>query len=169
MGVDSFKFLPRIIARFYQQTERRPDLPIPWTPLSKPLNQCKFCLVTSGGFYHLGKSHPFDLDRERREKIWGDPTFRRIPVNIQQDEIGVSHLHINPRDLLEDFNILFPIDRFKALIENGTLLAMAKYAYSFMGFQGFPPNTTEWENTHGPQVAGELLGQGVDCVFLTPA
>lgn len=48
MPVDSFKYLPRIIAVFYQMTDRQPELPIPWTPLSRPLTECKFGLVTSG-------------------------------------------------------------------------------------------------------------------------
>ncbi|MCJ7703676.1 MAG: hypothetical protein MUO62_19020, partial [Anaerolineales bacterium] len=62
MKVDSFKYLPRIIAYYYQRTEREPDLPIPWTSLSKPVEACKFGLVTSGGLYHRGNQIPFDLE-----------------------------------------------------------------------------------------------------------
>ena len=49
MAVDSFKFLPRILATFYQMTDQEPELPIPWTPLSRPPANCKFGLITSGG------------------------------------------------------------------------------------------------------------------------
>ena len=47
MTVDSFKFLPRLIATFYQMNERQPAYPIPWTPLSRPVSACSFALVTS--------------------------------------------------------------------------------------------------------------------------
>jgi D-proline reductase (dithiol) PrdB len=169
VSVDSFKFLPRIIAFYYQRTTRQPELPIPWTPLRKPLKDCQFGLVTSAGIYQSSEDPPFDLDREKREPTWGDPTFRRIPVNIKQKEIGVSHLHINPSDILEDFNILLPITHFKTLRSIGIIGGLSEYAYSFMGYQGFPPDTSDWEETFGPQVASELLEDDVDCVFLTPA
>jgi len=67
MPVDSFKYLPRLIATFYQMTDRQPELPIPWTPLPAPLPDCTFGLVTSGGLYQQGVEPPFDLARERRE------------------------------------------------------------------------------------------------------
>ena len=169
MGVDSFKFLPRIIARFYRQSEIAPELPIPWTPLTKPLNQCKFGLVTSAGLYIRDVELPFDLDRERREKTWGDPSFRRIPLNYEREQIGAAHLHINTRDLLEDINISLPIDRFKTIVSERKIKSLAQYAYSFMGFQGYPPNTTQWASIYGPAVASELQSENVDCVFLTTA
>ncbi len=112
MSVDSFKYLPRIIAAFYQMTDRQPELPIPWTPLPRPVADCKFGLVTSGGLYQRGVEPPFDLERERQEPTWGDPTYRILPADIQQAEVGASHLHINTRDVLEDVNILLPTHRF---------------------------------------------------------
>ena len=33
MTIDSFKFLPRLIATYYRMTDCTPDLPIPWTPV----------------------------------------------------------------------------------------------------------------------------------------
>ncbi len=67
MTVDSFKYLPRLIATFYQMTEREPEYPIPWTPLPGPIADCTFGLVTSGGLFHLGVEAPFDLEREKEE------------------------------------------------------------------------------------------------------
>jgi D-proline reductase (dithiol) PrdB len=174
MPVDSFKYLPRIIAAFYQMTDRQPELPIPWTPLPRPLAECKFGLVTSGGLYHQGIEPPFDLEREKQEPTWGDPTYRTLPADIQQAEVGASHLHINTRDVLEDVNILLPIHRFQELAAEGgkprgRIGGLAKHAYSFMGYQGFPSDTTAWQQTYGPQVAEKLKAEGVNCVLLTPA
>ena len=169
MPVDSFKFLPRLIAAFYRMTERQPELPIPWTPLAHPLPDCQFGLVTSGGLYHQDVEPPFDLAREKQEPTWGDPTYRTLPANIRRDEINASHLHINLQDVLDDFNILLPIHRFQELSSEGRIGGLAEHAYSFMGYQGFPPDTTAWQETYGPEVAEKLKAEGVDCVLLTPA
>jgi D-proline reductase (dithiol) PrdB len=169
MPVDSFKYLPRIIAAFYQMANRQPELPIPWTPLSRPLSECQFGLVTSGGLYHRGVEPPFDLEREKLEPTWGDPTYRSLPADVQQMEVGASHLHLNTRDMLEDLNILLPIHRFQELAAEGRIGGLARHAYSFMGYQGFPPDTTAWQEVYGPQVAEKLKAEEVDCVLLTPA
>jgi len=168
MTVDSFKFLPRIIGKFYQMTEREPIYPIPWTPLERPIHECKFGLVTSAGLYQLDVDQPFDLERERAEPTWGDPGFRRIPADIRQVQLGVSHLHVNADDVLKDVNILLPVNRFQELSDEGTIGGFAEWNYSFMGYQGFPPDTTSWEEEYAPQVADLFHEQGVHCVLLTP-
>ena len=169
MTVDSFKFLPRILAAYYQMTDREPDHPIPWTPLSSPLAECKFGLVTSGGLVHKESEPPFDLERERREPTWGDPTYRIIPADIQKDRVSASHLHLNTSDVVKDLNILLPIHRFQELALERVVGGLASRAYSFMGYQDFPPDTAAWEEIYGPQVAREFKAEGVRCVLLTPA
>lgn len=169
MPVDSFKYLPRLIAAFYQASDREPTYPIPWTPLPRRLEACKFGLVTSGGLYHRGVEPPFDLEREKAEPTWGDPTYRTISADIPQPELGASHLHINTTDVLEDVDILLPLHRFRELLDEGRISGLAANAYSFMGFQGFPPDTRAWEERYGPEVAYKFKDEGVDCVFLTPA
>ena len=169
MTVDSFKYLPRIIAAFYQTTEREPELPIPWTPLARPLSESKFGLVTSGGLYHRGAEPPFDVEREQAEPTWGDPSYRSIPVDIPQAELGASHLHINTEDVLADINILLPIRRFQELETEGVIGSLAERAYSYMGYQGYPPDASAWQETYAPQVAEMLKAEGVNCVLLTPA
>lgn len=169
MPVDSFKYLPRLIAAFYQTLEREPDHPIPWTAVTRPLSECKFGLVTTGGLYHRGFEPPFDLEREREEPTWGDPSYRTIPADISQAELGASHLHINTSDVLADINILLPIGRFQELVEGEEIGGLAENAYSFMGYQGFPPDTQAWEEKFGPEVAERFKEEGVDCVLLTPA
>ena len=169
MPVDSFKFLPPILADLFRETERKPGLPIPWTPLKKPLTECRFALISTGGFYHKGVDPPFDMEREKQEPTWGDPTYRAIPVDIAPAEIGVSHLHINTAIPQADINVLLPIDRFQELLTANQIGGLAKNAYSFMGFQGFPADTAEWETKYVPEVAEILTAEDVDCVLLTPA
>lgn len=169
MPVDSFKFLPRIIALFYQTTTREPELPIPWTPLPHPIEECRFGLVTSGGLYHNVSEPPFDIEREKREPTWGDPTFRTISTDVDLDEIRISHLHINQAMVLEDVNVLLPIDRMRELTAAKQIGGLAEQVYSFMGFQGYPPDASQWRQTYGPQVADRFHTEGVHCVLLTPA
>ena len=166
--VDSFKFLPRLIAAFYQMTEREPELPIPWTPVERPLADLTFGLVTSGGLYVRDAQPPFDVAREKREPTWGDPTYRAIPSDAAQADVAVSHLHLNPAFAETDFNVVLPLSRFQELAAQRVICGLAEEAYSFMGFQGFPPDAAAWQTTYGPEVAAKFKAAGVDCVLLTP-
>ena len=167
--VDSFKYLPRSIAYFYQMNAGEPETAIPWTRLTKPLNESTFALLTSGGLYKKGVDEPFDVEREKMEPTWGDPSFRTIPTTIQQAELGASHLHINTEFVLMDMNCLLPIHHFQMLEGEGIIGRLAPTHYSFMGFQGFPVYTSDWTEIYAPQVITQLKNEGVDCVLLTPA
>jgi D-proline reductase (dithiol) PrdB len=167
--VDSFKFLPRLIALFYRHTELEDLGSIPLTPLAKPLEECRAGLVTSAGLYRSDRDPPFDLERERSDPTWGDPTYRSIPTQEGFTSLQVAHLHLNTADIVEDPNIVLPIEHFQTLTAEGNIGGLTERAYSFMGFQGYPPNWEPWHTTYGPQVARRLLAEGADFAFLTPA
>ena len=169
MPVDSFRFLPRLIATFYKMTGREAIHPVPWTPLPGPVADCKFALITSAGLYCRSQDSPFDVALEREQPDWGDPTYRTIPTATRQEEITVSHLHLNYADIEQDMNIVLPIHRCQELAADGRIGSLAGTHYSFMGFQGFPPDATLWETKYGPEVAGRLQAEEVQCVLLTPA
>ena len=166
MAVDSFKYLPGAIAAYYRNLPVQREEPLPWTPLRKPLRETRFALVTTAGIYVKGAEPPFDAEREKREPMWGDPTFRRVPRDVRQEQIGASHLHINNRDLLEDVNIVLPVGRFRELEGEGAIGSLAPTSYSFMGYQ---MNNSEWRQRYGPEVAGLMKDEAVDAVLLTPA
>ena len=166
MPVDSFKWLPRSIAGYYQAMQM-PDLgEIPWTPLRKPVEQARFALVTSAGVYVQGQQESFDLERERNNPLWGDPTFRVIPSDVRQEQIGVAHLHINTEDIEQDINIVLPIQRFQELAEAGEIGSLASQHYSFMGYQA---NDDEWRERYGSEVAQRMIEEEVDAALITPA
>lgn len=169
MKVDSFRFVSPLIKRYYQLSRVTKELPIPFTPLGKPLAECRLSLVTTGGLYHRGHDVPFDQERERREPAWGDPSYRVLSTDMDPGEVGVSHLHINPKDVLADVNILLPIERMKELVAEGRVGSLAAKAYSFMGYQGFPAELSGWKERYGPEVLGALLAERVDGVLLTSA
>jgi D-proline reductase (dithiol) PrdB len=165
MAIDSFKWMPASLAAMYQNMPAEREEPVPWTPLAKPLNRCRFALVTTAGIYVPGREPPFDTEREEREPTWGDPSYRTIPRDTRQEEIGACHLHINNRDILADFNIVLPLDRFREMEEGGEIGSLAPTHYSFMGFQ---LNTAEWRERYAPEVAARLRQEEVDAVLLTP-
>jgi D-proline reductase (dithiol) PrdB len=169
MPVDSFKFLPRLIEMFYKMTEIETSDGIPWTPLEKPIEESLFALVTSAGLYNQAEDDPFDIEREKREPSWGDPTARKIHHSIPPDDLGISHLHLNTDPIFEDPNIVLPLDRFKELQDQGEIGGLASTHFSLMGFQGFPPDTSTWRGETGNQIADSFHSEGVDCVLLTPA
>lgn len=169
MQVDSFRYLSRLVSRYYRLTKVEAEPTIPWSPLAQPLAQARFSLVTSGGLYHRGHEPPFDLEKERQEPTWGDPSFRTLPTDMKPEEVGVSHHHVMVSDILDDMNILLPIQRFRELADQGRIGGLADHAYSFMGYQGFPADLTGWREIYGPQVAERLTTEEVDCVLLTSA
>jgi D-proline reductase (dithiol) PrdB len=166
MAVDSFKFLPRSIAAYYQTLAVQKADPIPWTPLRRSVSEARVALVTTAGMYVKDQQPPFDAEREKREPMWGDPTYRRIPRDIPQDQISASHLHINNRDLLEDVDTVLPVHRLAELEAEGVVGSASLTHYSFMGYQ---PNTTEWRERYGPEVAALMKDEAVDAVLLAPA
>jgi D-proline reductase (dithiol) PrdB len=168
-NVDSFLFLPRLIALFYRQTELEDLGPTAWTPFTKPLEQSLVGLVTSAGLYRTDLDPPFDIERERNEPTWGDPSFRKIPTDEGFSSLGMAHLHLAHEDILRDSNIVLPIERFQEMAEDGEIGGLTEHAFSFMGFQGYPPNWEAWREIYGPQVASQLQSEGADLVFLTPA
>jgi len=122
-----------------------------------------------GGLYHKGHEPLFDLEGERQNPPWGDPSYRTLPSDMDISEVGVSHFHINSCDILADMNILLPVQRLQELTVEGRVGGLAEHAYSFMGYQGFPADLSGWKNIYGPQVAEKLRSEGVECVLLSTA
>ncbi len=168
MAIDSYKWLPGSFANYYKTLPLEKAESIPWTPLAKPIEECCFSLVATAGLYVKGKEPSFDLDGERKNPFWGDPTYRTISRDVKQEEIGVAHFHINTADLETDLNIALPVHRFLELEAAGEIGSLAPTSYSVMGYQGNPPNTNEWENRYGPEMAARMKEEGVDAVLLTP-
>ncbi len=165
--VDGFRFLPpglkAWIKTFIPDEDFRGS--IPWTPMAKPLNQTTITLVTSAGI-SLKTAPPFDMEREKREAIWGDRSYRAIPRGTTEKDVDVNHLHINTSYVKQDINVMLPLARM-AEFENEKIIGrLAPTAYSFYGFQ--------WQNTDFLKEAIEPISkkmklEGVEAVLLTPA
>ena len=138
---------------------------IPWTPLEKPIKEISFALMTSAGISM--KSDPaFDIEREKREPAWGDPSYREIPASAGQEDIEVNHLHINTDYIKQDINVILPLQRFKEFEQEGIIGRLAPTCYSYYGFQ---PDPTELLEITMPKVADRMKAENVEAVLLTPA
>ncbi|MDZ7729610.1 MAG: glycine/sarcosine/betaine reductase selenoprotein B family protein [Dehalococcoidia bacterium] len=166
MSVDSYKYLPRSMREMYEGTPETRE-PHAWTPLEKPASQARFALMTSAGIYLKDQQEPFDVERERQEPSWGDPTYRVIPADVRQEQLGHTHLHINGEDILEDVNVVLPIRAFRSLEAEGAIGSLSDEHYSFMGFQD--RRLKDWREQQGPEVAKRLQERGVDVLLLAPA
>jgi D-proline reductase (dithiol) PrdB len=165
--VDGYRFLPPSLAAWVRTfiPEGEFDGSIPWTPLAKPLSSAAVALVTSAGI-SLKSDRPFDMERERKEAVWGDRSFREIPRKTTEEEIEVNHLHINTGYIKQDINVMLPLRRMEELEQEGIIGRLADTAYSFYGFQ--------WENTDFlteaiKPMSKKMESEEVDAVLLTPA
>jgi D-proline reductase (dithiol) PrdB len=165
--VDGFRFLPpglKAWVRTFIPEENFKGY-IPWTPMSKPLSQTTIALVTSAGI-SLKKDPPFNMERERREPLWGDRSYRTIPRGTTEEDIEVNHLHINTSYIKRDINVILPLARMAELEHERIIGRLAPTSYSFYGFQ--------WQNSDFLKEAIEPISkkmklEGVEAVLITPA
>jgi D-proline reductase (dithiol) PrdB len=165
--VDGFRFLPPGLKAWVRTFIPDGDFkgPIPWTAMSKPLSKVTVALVTSAGI-SLKSDPPFDMEREKREPIWGDRSYRIIPKGTTQRDIDVNHLHINTTYIKQDMNVILPLTRMAEFEKEGIIGRLAPSAYSFYGFQ--------WQNSDFLKEAIEPISkkmklEGAEAVLLTPA
>lgn len=128
------------------------------TPLTKPLNECKLALVTTGGL-HLKNDIPFDT-----KFIEGDCSYRILPNNVKHEDIMITHESYDHRFINEDLNCVFPIDRMREFVQEGKIKSLAEEHYSFMGH--IYETALLLENSI--KVGERLKELGVDIAFLTP-
>jgi len=168
--VDSYRFLPRSFIPLYASTQPLPGDEAPvWAPFEKRLAASRIALLTSAGLYLEGEQEPFDVEREKREPTWGDPSWRRLPVEVLRGgaALGMTHLHVNPDDVLADANIALPFEVLDDLVAEGRAGAKAPSAVSVMGYQ--EAGLHVWRNETAPAIVSLLRDEEVDGLILAPA
>lgn len=129
--------------------------PAVWTPLTKPLSECKIAFITAGGI-HQKSQKPFNTA--------GDYSYREIPSDISTSELMVTHGGFDNSDINKDVNAMFPLDRLRELVKEGFIGSLADVMYGFMGGGG---NVDKFLSETGPTIAKSLKEQGVDIVVCT--
>ncbi len=96
----------------------------------------------------------------------GDGSYRVIPGRERPPTSwswAISRSTSTAPDFQQDLNVVFPIDRLRDLVADGTVGAMASVTISFMG--AFPPAAAE---PHAQHLAGLLKADKVDAALLVP-
>ena len=168
MRVDSFAFLPRSFRPMFEHPPRLDgeDEPV-WAPSEKRLADATVALLTSAGVYVEATQPSFDLDRERTDPGWGDPSWRAIPRETPQGALAMAHLHVNPEDTLADHEVSLPLRTLDGLVRDGVVGASAPTHYSVMGYQR--AGLEEWRTTTAVEIVERLRDEHVDAVALAPA
>jgi len=166
--VDSFRFLPRSFRPLYEAPSRLPGEDAPtWAPATARLAETTVALLTSAGLYARHTQAPFDLERERREPAWGDPTWRLLPRDLAAGDVGMAHLHLADADILADPDIVLPAGLLGELIAEGMVGAATPEHVSVMGYQEH--GLAAWRDETAPAIVARLAQMGAGGVVLAPA
>ncbi len=132
---------------------------LPFSPLRKPLSECRLALVTTGGV-HLPEQPRFDIDN-----FAGDCSYREIPTDAE--ELTWTHAYY-PRlgQDEEDLDCVFPLQTMRELENEGIIGELNHRHFSFVGAIHDPTPLVE---KTAPEVAEKLASDRVDAVLLTPS
>ena len=132
---------------------------IPWTAYRGRPSEQTIALVTSGGLYLKDSQPPFNT-----KSIHGDPSFREIPKTIRQEDIGIAHAHYDHSLAEQDINIIFPIQRFIELEQEGIIGRVPDTLYSFSYVNDVVTLVTKTI----PEFISRIKTAGVDVLLLVP-
>ncbi len=126
----------------------------PWVA-GPTLNQRRVALISTAGV-HKRNDRPFEM---------GATDYRIIPADTSSDDLIMSHISANfdRTGFQQDWNVVFPIDRLRELVANGTIASIAQYHYSFMG----ATDPQQMEST-ARSLANIMKNDGVNAVLLVP-
>lgn len=135
--------------------------PTPWTPLARPLSECRLGLVSSAGLVLPGQA-PFDAGIRG-----GDPSFRGIPSDANAEDLIDTHRSqsFDHTGMRRDPNLAFPLDRARELAERGRIGSLAATHLSFMGSILAPGRLVR---RTAPEAARRMVAEGVDAALLIP-
>ena len=138
-----------------------------WAPFEKPLSEATIAVLSSAGIFLCDTQQSFDVEREKREPTWGDPSWRAIPRDVSQDRIDAAHLHINAEHVKRDVGVALGLRALAGLEADGVIGRLAAENYSVMGYQ--EAGCEVWQSKTGPEIAGRLRDAEVHALLLAPA
>ena len=119
------------------------------------LAERRLALISTAGL-HRRDDRPFAL---------GATDYRIIPANISSRDLVMSHVSINfdRTGFQQDWNVVFPLDRLRELVQQKVIGSLADYHYSFMGAS----DPRQMEGT-ARSLAQIMKNDRVDAVLLVP-
>ncbi len=126
----------------------------PWAQ-GPDLSKRRVAIISTAGL-HRRKDRPFT-------GMEGD--YRIIPGSTTASDLVMTHISTNfdRTGFVQDWNVVFPLDRLHELVKEGIIRSVAAYHYSFMG-------ATDPEQMASParNLASLLQGDKVDAALLVP-
>ena len=156
--LSEFPLKYRLFLKAYQW--RRIDT-VPWTPLKKPLKDCRLVLVSSAGIV-TADQEPFDNSIRG-----GDPSIREIPFDIDVATLVETHRSdaFDHTGIRQDPNLAFPADRLREIASVGFIGSLNNRYFSIMGSVTAPGRLIKKTI---PQVVPKLVDDKVDIALLIP-
>ena len=138
--------------RYYQGDE-----PPPWTPLKKPLSECRLGVIATAGTYVKGQVAFYYKD---------DHSYRAIPKSTPAEDLRFSHVTEHYLgSARQDPNSAFPIEPLRRIERDGIVGEVAEDLFSCMG--GIY-SQRKVRDELAPALAAEFARQEVDAVLLVP-
>lgn len=138
----------------FEQTE-----PTPWTPLRRPLSECRISLVTTAGL-RLNRQLQFAADRRT-----GSAEYRELSVYLSPSDLAFDFTNYDPSAAIQDINSLVPLDRLREFTDEGRMAGITETFYSFFGLC----SDTVLLRKNVRTVAARIKEQGSDVVLVLTA
>jgi D-proline reductase (dithiol) PrdB len=119
------------------------------------LSKRRVAIISTAGLHRRG-DRPF-------ESMTGD--YRIIPGDIKAQDLVMTHISTNfdRTGFMQDWNVVFPLDRLRAMASQKIIGTVADYHYSFMGASDPATMVPAARN-----LAELLKGDAVDAALLVP-
>lgn len=126
----------------------------PWQS-GPPLRERRIAVITTAGVHRRG-DRPF---------TGYEAEYRVIPGDIPSHDLVMSHLSTNfdRTGFMQDWNVVFPLERLRTLADRGVIAGPAAFHYSFCG-AAHPRDLGE----PARELAALLKEDGVNGVLLSP-
>ena len=131
-----------------------------WTPFEKPLEEARVALLSSSGISRKDQEPYEPLTRSNL-------SYREIPKDTQADDLVINYAYYDHSDADRDPNIVFPIDRFRELEQEGFIGELAEINYG-LGM-GRMYKRTALRTQLAAEIARKLKEANVDALFCVPA
>ena len=156
--LNEFPFKYRLYLKAYRW--RRID-PVPWTPLKKPLKDCRLAMISSAAMVTADQD-PFD----NFIRI-GDTGIREISCDVDVATLRETHRSkaFDHTGVRQDPNLAFPVDRLREMADAGFIGSLNHRYFSIMGSVTAPAKLIQ--NTI-PHVVPKLVKDQVDIALLIP-
>lgn len=128
---------------------------IPYTPFVRDLSDTTIALVSTAGV-HLKTQEPYNTD--------GDGSYRVIPSDTNVADLMVTHTHYDHTAADRDINVVFPIERLRELVADGTIKGLNT---EFFGMMGYTLKMKQVLDETGPEIAKKVERSATDLVLLT--